>query len=155
VGVAIGEAAGPLLGGPVYDKLGHWAVFGIVQALLAADIAFRLLVRDNKPDREGKASDYQGSEADALLKDGQLKSSGNDTICRRDDLEGGSNDAGCITSGAGVMDSSETAGTIILKSLAWNWLGSTVGLVVVFVVRVALELVSRSARIQPLNLVLT
>lgn len=28
VGNAVGEFVGPLLGGPVYEHAGHWAVFG-------------------------------------------------------------------------------------------------------------------------------
>ncbi|PVI03240.1 MFS general substrate transporter [Periconia macrospinosa] len=41
VGVAVGEIVGPIVGGPIYDYLGHWAAFGIVQSLLLVDILLR------------------------------------------------------------------------------------------------------------------
>jgi hypothetical protein len=46
--VAVGEIVGPVVGGPIYDYFGHWAVFGVVETLLLIDILLRVLAKDNE-----------------------------------------------------------------------------------------------------------
>lgn len=64
----IGELVGPVIGGPLYEAFGHWAVFAFVEALLAVDVALRLAV-GNKPDRSRNktASVRDNCETDSLL----------------------------------------------------------------------------------------
>lgn len=130
VGVAVGEIFGPLVGGPVYDYLGHWAAFGVVEALLLVDILLRVLAKDNKPgmdaetqaEQDTNAGVEQDLETNSLLQDGQASSTDYNTI------------AGV----AGETNSHKST----MKRLAWNWLGTMFTLIVIFMVRGALEVVS-------------
>ena len=130
VGVAIGEIVGPLVGGPVYDYLGHWAAFGIVEALLLMDVLLRVFAKEKKlvADAETRVEQdtevrvEQDSETDRLLRDGQAHSTNYNTTHSK----------------AEETDSYKSA----VKSFAWNWLGTVLILVVIFMVRGALEVVS-------------
>ncbi|PFH58564.1 hypothetical protein XA68_13490 [Ophiocordyceps unilateralis] len=66
----IGELVGPLVGGPLYDAFGHWAVFAVIESILAVDVAMRLMVTA-KRERGLKTGIEQASETDALLRDGR------------------------------------------------------------------------------------
>jgi MFS family permease len=130
VGVAVGEFVGPLVGGPIYDKLGHWAAFGVVEALLLMDILLRLFAKDKKPgvntktraEQDTEAGMEQDLEADRLLQDGQASSTDYNTI--KGDAKG--------------TDSHRS----VVSSLARHWLGNVFTLIVIFMVRGALEVVS-------------
>lgn len=124
VGIAAGEVAGPLLGGPIYDNLGHWAAFAIVQALLVVDILLRLFVKSGKVESEGKAGNEEDPETGELLQGGQENSSGYDTT----------------QSEATESDSMNS----VMRGLAWNWLGTVFAMVAIFTIRGALEVVCRS-----------
>ncbi|KFY84926.1 hypothetical protein V498_07773 [Pseudogymnoascus sp. VKM F-4517 (FW-2822)] len=84
VGVAIGEIIGPLVGGPIYDYFGHWAAFGVVEALLVVDIILRVLAKDKKPEiqaqQDSEASIEQESETNTLFKDGQASPTNYNTM---------------------------------------------------------------------------
>lgn len=123
VGVAVGEVVGPLLGGPVYDSLGHWAVFGMTEAILVVDILLRLFVKEKTLRSDTEALGAREAEANGLLQDGR----------------GNSTDYDTTHSGAGERESTNS----IMRLLAWNWLGTVFSLVVIFLVRGALEVVSR------------
>lgn len=135
VGVAVGEVVGPFVGGPIYDYLGHWATFGIVEALLFVDILFRLLAKEKKPrvdteiraEQGTEARTEQDSESDRLLQGGQAVSTNYNTT--HGDTKGTDSPAS------------------VVSSLAWNWLGTVFALVVIFTVRGSLEVVSRSTRV--------
>ena len=139
VGVAVGEIVGPVVGGPIYDYWGHWAAFGVVEALLIVDILLRVFAKEKKPgveDTETRAAQdgatraeqsteatvEQDSETDRLLPDGQANSIHYNT-----------------TNGeAKEPDSSRS----VARSLALNWMGTVFTLIVIFMVRGALEVVS-------------
>ena len=130
VGVAIGEMVGPLVGGPIYDYLGHWAAFGIVQALLLFDILLRVFAKEKKlavntkpqAEQDVEARTEQGSETDSLLWDGPVDSTKYNTM-------------------NGKAKEKESHKSVV-RSLAWNWLGTVFILIVIFMVRGALEVVS-------------
>ncbi|KAF3903567.1 hypothetical protein AA313_de0202553 [Arthrobotrys entomopaga] len=73
----MGDLAGPLLGGPLYGKYGHWAVFGVVEALVAMDIFLRLLIKDKKYSTKDIERDETGeiNESDPLIQNKQISSS--------------------------------------------------------------------------------
>ena len=130
VGVAIGEIVGPLVGGPIYDYLGHWAAFGIVEALLLIDILLRVFAKEKRlvVDAETRAEQdtavrmEQESETDRLLRDGQATLTNYNTT-------------------HGKAEEPDSPGSAV-RSLALNWLGTVLVLVVIFMVRGALEVVS-------------
>lgn len=76
VGVAIGEIVGPLVGGPIYDYLGHWAALGVVEALLFIDILLRVFAKEKKPGVNTATRPEQDMEADRLLQDGDARGTG-------------------------------------------------------------------------------
>ena len=123
VGIAIGEVAGPIVGGPVYDYLGYWWTFGIVQGLLLIDVLLRVLVKEKRgvaQDTEARVE--QDPETARLLQDEQVDSSNYDTTpCRE-------------------RETKSIKGTA--SSLAWNWLGTVFALTTTFMVRGALDVVS-------------
>jgi MFS family permease len=121
VGVAVGEVVGPLVGGPIYDCIGHWGVFGIVEGLLVVDILLRMFVKEKTNEKN------QDSETEGLLRDGEGNSNNYDTLHGR----------------ASSGDSPDPSHSV-LRSLAWNWLGTVLALIVIFMVRGALEVVSQS-----------
>lgn len=106
VGVAVGEIIGPLVGGPVYDYFGHWAAFGVVEALLLVDILLRVLAKEKKPGLDNYSYEMTNGEA-----------------------------------------KEEESYRLVIRSLAWNWLGTVFVLVIIFMVRGALEVVSWSTYI--------
>lgn len=130
VGVAVGEIVGPLLGGPVYDYLGHWAAFGVVQALLVVDILLRVFAKEKKPEVDTKARAEQDreagvdqdSEANRLLHDGQARSADYNTM-------------------NGHARRTDSHRSVAIR-LARDWLGTVLTLIVIFMVRGALEVVS-------------
>ena len=130
VGVAIGEIVGPLVGGPIYDYLGHWAAFGIVQALLILDILLRVFAKEKKlvvdaktqAEQDTEVGMEQDSETDRLLRDGQADSTNYNTM-------------------HGKIEATDSYRPVV-RSLAWNWLGTVLILIIIFLVRGALEVVS-------------
>lgn len=129
VGVAIGEFVGPVIGGPIYDYLGgHWTAFGIVEALLVVDILLRVFAKETTPDRgtetwtaqDPEARTEQASETDRLLPDEQANLSNDNT------------------------SDGQPSRRSTMRVLAWNWLGTVFILIVIFMLRGALEVVSRS-----------
>lgn len=130
VGVAIGEIVGPVVGGPIYDYFGHWAAFGVVEALLLIDILLRVFAKEKKPGVDTKArveqdtetGMEQDSEADRLLQDGQTSPTNYNTL----------------KSDARETDSHRA----FVSGLARDWLGTVFALIVIFMVRGALEVVS-------------
>jgi MFS family permease len=132
VGVAVGEIIGPMVGGPIYDYFGHWAAFAVVEALLLVDILLRVLAKDNKPgvhtetpvEQNTNASIDQDLETNSLLENGRASSTDYNTITNGHSARG--------------TDSHRSA----LSRLAWEWLGTVFTLIVIFLVRGALEVVS-------------
>lgn len=61
VGATAGELIGPVMGGLLYENLGHWAVFTAVEILIFLDIVLRVLVRD----KSGKAESSSMNDAEA------------------------------------------------------------------------------------------
>lgn len=130
VGVAIGETIGPLVGGPIYDYFGHWAAFGVVEALLLVDILLRVFVKEKKPgvntktraEQDTEAGMEQDPKADRLLQDGQASSTDYNTM-------------------NGDARGTDSHGSVV-SSLARDWLGTVFTLIVIFMVRGALEVVS-------------
>lgn len=47
----IGELVGPLIGGSLYEHVGHWAVFGVAEGVIVVDMALRLLIGEPKTPR--------------------------------------------------------------------------------------------------------
>ena len=129
VGVAIGEIIGPLIGGPIYDYFGHWAAFGVVEALLLVDILLRLLAKEKQPevhtetwgDQDTEAGMEHDSETDMLIEDGEASSTDYNTT------------------------RSNAREKVLYRSVAnrlvWEWLGTVFTLIVIFMIRGALEVV--------------
>lgn len=137
IGATLGELLGPLLGGPLYEKMGHWAVFGVVEALIAADIGLRLLITDDAGEQKGPDVEEQGSETDALLGNAQLEISKRDTGAQRHvEPVDGTNTA----ISEGTLPESETF-TII----ACRWITSVLATTMAASVRCALEVVSATS----------
>lgn len=114
MGATVGELVGPLLGGPLYEKCGHWAVFGVVEVLIAADIGLRLLVRERNIARPISTCVQQHSERDGLL--------------RRTSTQN--------------ANTTHPSCNVTLSHLGWNWLGSVLATTVAVIVRCGLETVS-------------
>ena len=131
MGVAIGEIVGPLVGGPIYDYLGHWAAFGIVQALLLIDVLLRLFAKEKKLVVDGETRTEQGtdvgieqdSETDMLLWDGREDSTNYNTT-------------------HGKVEETHPYRSV-MRNLALNWLGTVLILIIIFMIRGALEVVSQ------------
>jgi MFS family permease len=130
VGVAVGEIVGPLVGGPVYDHFGHWAAFGVVEALLLVDILLRGLVRQKKPGIEGLE---QRAVQDAV----EERCTENDALLEREDAA--MSDYAAVTKDANGKASPRA----VACGLAQDWMGTVFMLIVIFMVRGALEVVSR------------
>lgn len=58
----MGELVGPLVGGSLYEHVGHWAVFGVAEGVIVVDMALRLLIREPKMS-QNKVSDTSQYEA--------------------------------------------------------------------------------------------
>lgn len=74
VGATAGELIGPVMGGLLYENLGHWAVFMAVEILICIDIVLRLFVRDTSGKTESSpSSEAEGAptETDPLLENSQ------------------------------------------------------------------------------------
>ncbi|UKZ76938.1 hypothetical protein TrVFT333_004653 [Trichoderma virens FT-333] len=141
LGATVGELIGPLLGGYLYEKLGHWAVFGVVEVVIAADIALRLLVKEKETGspQQTLADAVKGvSDTDALLGNSVVVSHGTLDHAASTDLErGGEDDRSALsgTTDCGGDDEDVSA----LRTLGWNWLSSVIGAAIACVVRSALE----------------
>jgi MFS family permease len=129
VGVAVGEIIGPLVGGPIYDNFGHWAAFGVVEALLLIDILLRGFVRQKNYKREGWAEQNTEAAVDQCLE--------TDTLLRGE--EAGIPDYAATKNDAEMTGSPRSNAA----ELARHWLGTVFMLIVIFMVRGALEVVSR------------
>ncbi|KAL7782672.1 major facilitator superfamily domain-containing protein [Trichoderma ceciliae] len=141
LGATIGELIGPLLGGYLYEKLGHWAVFSVVEVVIAADIVLRLLVKekDASSQQQTLVGAVKGvSESDALLEDSVTVSQGTIDNTLSTDLEHGEEDGRSTLSGTtDCGDDFDDASA--LRTLGWNWLSSVIGAAIACVVRSALE----------------
>jgi MFS family permease len=130
VGVAIGEIIGPMVGGPIYDYFGHWAAFAVVEAILLVDILLRVLAKEKKhgvstetrAEQDTEAGIEQDSDTDTLLEDDQASLTDYNTT---NDYARGTN-----------------SHRFIVGRLARDWLGTVFTLIVIFMVRGALEVVS-------------
>lgn len=141
LGATIGELIGPLLGGYLYEKLGHWAVFGVVEVVIAFDIVLRLLVKEKEPESQQQTlvDAIKGvSDTDALLGNSVAVSHGTLDNIASTDLEHGGDDDRSALSGTTECDDDVSA----LRTLGWNWLSSVIGAAIACVVRSALEAVS-------------
>ncbi|KAK5996876.1 putative MFS-type transporter C18.02 [Cladobotryum mycophilum] len=49
VGLSLGNTSGPLVGGIVYQRAGHYATFSLAFAVVAVDIVFRCILREPAP----------------------------------------------------------------------------------------------------------
>jgi MFS family permease len=127
VGVAVGEIIGPLIGGPIYEYVGHWATFGAVEAMLILDILCRVLIKEKKSDPESKTDgtgrSEHASEGSRLLPD----------------CESNAGSYGAVPDACRTSSSSKS----IAVNLAWNWLATVLNMVIIFAVRGALEVVSQ------------
>lgn len=142
LGATIGELTGPLLGGYLYEKLGHWAVFGVVEVVIAGDIVLRLLVKEKEPGSQQQTlvDAVKGvSETDALLANSVAVSHGTLDNIASTDLESGVDDDRSALSGTTECDDDDVSA---LRTLGWNWLSSVIGAAIACVVRSALEAVS-------------
>lgn len=144
LGATIGELIGPLLGGYLYEKLGHWSVFGVVEVVIAADIVLRLLVKekDSTTQQHAPVDVLKGSsETEPLLEAAAAVSHGTISRPLSTDVERGeeANRTACYKTG---NCEDEVDAVSELRSLGWNWLSSVVGAAVACIVRSALEAVS-------------
>ncbi|PTB75495.1 MFS general substrate transporter [Trichoderma longibrachiatum ATCC 18648] len=145
LGATVGELLGPLVGGYLYERLGHWVVFAVVEAVIAVDVALRLLVKERD---KGSASQKQDptnatkglSEADALLGTSSAVSHGTtdtcDSILSTDLEHAGDDDQSALSGTTETEDDDDVAA---LRTLGWNWLSSVSGAAMACVVRSALE----------------
>lgn len=150
LGATIGELIGPLLGGYLYEKLGHWAVFGVVELVIAADIVLRLLVKekDTGSQKQSLLDAVKGtSETDALLGSSVATSHGTLNDAPSADPERGEADDRSALSGTTDCEEDDDA-VSALRTLRWNWLSSVIGAATACVVRSALEAVSPLSRCQ-------
>lgn len=144
LGATIGELIGPLLGGYLYEKLGHWAVFGVVEVVIAADIVLRLLVKekDLTTQQHTPVDVVKGiSETNSLLQASAAVSHGTISRTISTDVECGEEDNRMAFHKTGNCEDEYDA-VSELRSLGWNWLSSVVGAAVACIVRSALEAVS-------------
>lgn len=143
LGATIGELIGPLLGGYLYEKLGHWAVFAVVEVVIAGDIVLRLLVKekDSGSQQQTLVDAVKGvSDTDALLGNSVAVSHGTlDTTSSTDLERGGEDDRSALS---GTTDCECDDDVSALKTLGWNWISSVIGAAIACVVRSALEAVS-------------
>ncbi|KAK5989647.1 putative MFS-type transporter C18.02 [Cladobotryum mycophilum] len=152
LGMTVGELIGPLLGGTLYDRAGHWAVYAVVSTLVLIDLGVRLMVKEiqKNPSYLVKNS-IETSETDPLLGDGQRT---NGTLTASSSTGCGSESAGSSTPTASTdntdsesissMSSEDLKGRGAvdeLRTLGWNCISSVLGLIVVSTVRFGFEAV--------------
>ncbi|KAK8877458.1 MFS general substrate transporter [Apiospora arundinis] len=65
----MGELVGPLVGGSLYEHVGHWAVFGVTEAMIAVDMILRLLIREPKTDPRNTSRQRVNSSKFAHISD--------------------------------------------------------------------------------------
>lgn len=135
-GVAIGEIFGPLVGGPIYDSLGHWAVFAVVEAFLLLDILLRVSVREKESGVEEPAIQAQ--------QNGNVRTQSADLSERERLLPQGHADEHYHTADDDNKTKGASARKYDARNLAWNWLGTVFAMIIIFVLRGALEVVSRT-----------
>lgn len=68
MGSAAGELAGPLVGGVVYEKAGHFMVMLLVMVVLGVDVVLRVLLID-KSQSQGQCVDGTENERQPILND--------------------------------------------------------------------------------------
>lgn len=66
IGMAAGELAGPVVGGLLYEKAGHFSVMALVLGVLGVDILLRILLTD-KPNKPEQSTDSSAEESRPLL----------------------------------------------------------------------------------------
>lgn len=131
VGVAVGEIVGPIVGGPLYDYLGHWATFGAIEALVFIDILLRVFAKEKGSKIESETQTYPDMEPEAE------QASDTDRLLQSSEA----NSINYNATNGETRDSTSQAS--VMKGLAWNWLGTVITLIAIFMVRGALEVVSR------------
>lgn len=144
LGATVGELIGPLLGGYLYEKLGHWSVFGVVEVVIAADIVLRLVVKekDLTTQQYPPVDAIKGvSETESLLEASASISHGTINCPSSTDVERGEEDGRKTCYKTGNCEDEYDA-VSELRSLGWNWLSSVAGAAIACIVRSALEAVS-------------
>ncbi|KAM0245773.1 hypothetical protein ACHAQJ_010456 [Trichoderma viride] len=141
LGATTGELIGPLLGGYLYEKLGHWAVFGVVEVLIAVDIVLRLLVKEKDSGSQQHTlvdAAKAVSETDSLLEGSVAVSHGTiDNTLSADAERGEENDQSALSETTDCGDEFDAVSA--LRNLGWNWLSSVIGAAIACIVRSALE----------------
>ena len=64
-----GELLGPVIGGVMYDHAGHFAVLGLVCAILGVDMIIRVMLVDKVPKQDTDNVSDEDGEARPLLRD--------------------------------------------------------------------------------------
>ncbi|KAL8744925.1 MAG: hypothetical protein Q9190_002877 [Brigantiaea leucoxantha] len=77
VGISAGELSGPIIGGLLYDQVGHFAVFAVAMSVVGLDVVLRLLMTQKSP---AAVNDEQ----DRLIPDEEIPSFG--TAGAQDDV---------------------------------------------------------------------
>lgn len=70
LGQSLGEISGPMVGGSVYDHLGHFACFGVAAGLVLVDLALRLLMLE--PPKSAREAMESPQETAPLLRSDHL-----------------------------------------------------------------------------------
>ena len=69
VALGAGELLGPVVGGVMYEYAGHFAVLGLICAILGVDMVLRIMLVDKSPEQGADASTDEDEEARPLLRD--------------------------------------------------------------------------------------
>ena len=64
-----GELVGPVVGGVMYEHAGHFAVLGLVCAILGVDMVLRIMLVDKFPEQDADTSPKEDEEERPLLRD--------------------------------------------------------------------------------------
>ncbi|KAK7917324.1 MFS amine transporter [Apiospora marii] len=143
----MGELMGPIIGGSLYEHVGHWAVFGVAEGVIVVDMALRLLIREPKiPRPQGSdTSQYEAipdedgrwSHDEALSSTQNQSESETETAVALENM----GSAKITTEGSAFIDYDEDgAGSVAtLKDIRWNAVISVAFTTVTGIVRCALE----------------
>ncbi|KAI9695670.1 MAG: hypothetical protein M1836_006122 [Candelina mexicana] len=69
VALGAGELLGPVVGGVMYEHAGHFAVLGLLCAILGVDMGLRIMLTDKFPEQGADTSPNEDEEARPLLQD--------------------------------------------------------------------------------------
>ncbi|KAK8071159.1 hypothetical protein PG997_011362 [Apiospora hydei] len=141
----MGEMVNPLMGGSLYEHIGHWAVFGVTEGIIVVDMILRLLVREpRKPQaQESDTRKYESvpSEESRWL-DAETRCSTSSLIVTGPAVALESTDSTKITAKSPTFVNVAEAGArceATLKDIRWNAVISVGFTTVTGVVRYALE----------------